>query len=64
MKKNAVISLSILELVGLVVINFVMPAETTGQIIAKTAVGLIWLSAYFVYRKLRSSKLDEKDDNK
>ncbi len=64
MKKNAGVILSVLELVGLVVILFAMPAETTGQIIAKSAVGLIWLSAFFVFRKYRIRKPDEKDDKK
>ena len=62
MKKNAGILMSVLESVGLVVILFVIPAETTGQIIAKSAVGLIWLSVFYLFRKCRSRKLDEEND--
>ena len=62
MKKNAGILMSVLEAAGLVVILFVIPAETTGQIIAKSAVGLIWLSVFYLFRKCRSRKLDEEND--
>lgn len=64
MKKNEAVLVSLLELVGLAAILFLMPAETTGQIIAKTALGLIWASAYFLYRKAKSGRPGGKDDEK
>lgn len=63
--KNPVNTLiAALELVGLFVINFLIPAETTGQIVGKVAVALVWMALSEIFRRRYLKKLNENDTEK
>ena len=48
--------LAIIEIIGIVLILWLIPSETSTQIIIKTAVGLVWLFLFFFFRKKYNKK--------
>ena len=64
MNKKVNIILAAVEVVGLLIIFNFIPADTTGQIIGKTAAGLVWLGLYYVSKRILAGKLGERDENK
>ena len=58
--KNTVY-ITILELIGLLLINYLLPDEQTWHIVVKTFAGLSWISLSEVYRRRYEKKLQEKE---
>ena len=63
MKKNMLIIITAAEVIGFLLISWLVPAETTGQIIGKTAAMLAWIGLSFWYRKKYLKKLEDEGKN-
>ena len=61
MKTNTKFILTLVDAIGLVLILFLIPAETTVQIIIKTAAVLVWFVLCYIFKKKFEAKLSDED---
>ena len=56
MEKKVSYILAAIELIGLLLILWLFPADSSVLIVVKTALALVWIAAFFIFRKKYNKK--------